>query len=345
MPTLPRRSAWFAISVLLAGCAAQDAPPSVEESASASPVRRLTHDFGVVPPAKPQRCEFRIENTSAEQWTFAQFRMGCSCTVPEITTEVIAPGSHAVVTVHYKPPGESGDDVRTVDVHFQELAAPIVQLEIQAKVREPVTVLPLRVKFLRAAHGQRLQSNLVVCNYTKSDLPDPTPTCLSNWVVVGAPRKDLLSAGDAARQQWSVPITVDTAKLTPGTHEAPVTFARGKGKNETIQIPVEVQVVPPLEPTPSQLFFGTVKPGQPISVTFVVRSNTGEPADNIQTAHDLGDQLTLTRTVATATTATWTATLTPKGTAPIRGTVTLRSTTGKAPATEMPVIARVVAHD
>lgn len=108
-------------------------------------------------------------------------------------------------------------------------------------------------------------------------------------------------------------------------------------------MPVEVQVVPPLDPSPSQLFFGTATVGKPTTVTFAVRLPASIPADTLTLAHDLGPQLTAARTGAEAGKATFTATLTPAAAGMVRGTLSVRCGDPSIPETKLAVMARVVA--
>jgi hypothetical protein len=306
----------------------------------------LKHDFGVVRPSQSVSHEFRVTNPSDSAWTFAQFRITCGCTVADISSEVIPPGGSATVTFSYRPPSEVGDDRRSIDVVFQEPSAPLVRLTVEAKAREPVSLFPVRAQLPRAMHGRPHETRVFVGNYTAADVSPPKLVGSHPWLSIGEPRTEPIPTDDpTVRQYWSVPVVVDTGRLTSGRHEGSVTLAPGQPHATGQRTVIEVEVVPPLEPNPSQLFFGTVRPGRPSSVTFSVRPCTGLTLEGVRVEHDLGSQLEITPVESGPGTATWKATLTVSAAGPVGGTVTVRAAAADVPATRLPVLARVVPDD
>jgi hypothetical protein len=119
-------------------------------------------------------------------------------------------------------------------------------------------------------------------------------------------------------------VTVAADRLAPGDHAGEVAAAEGQPHAAGLKLPVTVQVVPPLDPTPGQLFFGTAPVGKPTTVTFAVRLPAAIAADTMTLAHDLGPQMTAARTAAEPGKAHFTATLTPAAAGMLRGTLSVR---------------------
>jgi hypothetical protein len=297
----------------------------------------LTHDFGVVRPAGPLTHSFRISNPTGAAWTFERFTVSCGCTVPSASAEAVPPGGSAEVLFRYTPPAEPSDDHRSVEVVFREPAAPRLRLQVAARVRHPLTAFPVRLTLRRLPHGRPHVERVEVENTTPGDLPPPRLAGNRPWLRVGEPEPRPARPG--VRQLWAVPVTVLADALPPGEHAGTVTAAPGQAHPEGLTLPVAVQVVPPLEPTPSQLFFGTAAVGKPATVTFAVRLPADIPADSLALSHDLGKLLTTARVAAEAGRAGFTATLTPAAAGMIRGTLRVRCGDPAVPETTLPVVA------
>jgi len=331
------------------GCSVQQPSPApVEPTDELRPARTpttFTHDFGVIAPEQLVSHAFPITNTSAETWTFARFQSTCGCTVGGISTETVIAGDTALVTVRYRAPAAVGDDRRAVELYFHEASAPAFRLEVAAKARRPLTVLPTALLFPHAPGDRAVTTKLVVANYSSADVPPPRFVSPAPWVKLGDARPEPPPADDpAVRQQWSIPVILASDAATPGDHETVITPAPDVPHREGIAVPVRMTVLPPLETSPSQLFFGAVSPGRPATVTVTVRVPRGAAADDIACEHDLGPQFDLRRTLASDSTVRYAVTLTPASgaTGEVRGFVTVRCGPTGRPA-RLPVLARVTA--
>lgn len=73
--------------------------------------------------AGPMSVAFRMVNTGAEPVSIVKARASCGCTSPDYTTEPIAPGDTASVTVTYDPAGRPGRFTKYVSVSLSDGSA------------------------------------------------------------------------------------------------------------------------------------------------------------------------------------------------------------------------------
>ncbi len=321
---------------------------TVESTKTAQQVLTLEHDFGVVSPGTSTTCQMKIHNTTSTTWRFSHFRSGCGCTVGNISRQEVPAGESVVVTLSYRAPTEVHDDGRTVELYFHEPDAPMYRLQVWAKTRTPITVLPVALQFPQATGELPIKSKVWVSNYTKTDIAPPQFQCSHKWLSVGAAQPEPLPADDpAARQYWSVSVTLGVDTLEPGEHIASLSLVTSPTGASGLTVPIRVTLAAPLAPTPSQLFFGAVTPGQGKEVKFCLRIPSANAAEDLNVDHDLGGQLKVERLTSSTPICAWfkaTLTPTPGADREIRGGVTIRARNGGRP-TRIPVLASVVTNE
>ena len=325
--------------VAAASCS-RPAAPSVEGlTVTPTATRRdsngvsLTHEFGVLRPATAVSHEFTLRNDTDRAWTFKSFHTTCGCTVAEIGAEHIPPGGTTRVTVNYKCPASVGDDRRSVGVRLNETGAPPITLVVAAKVREPVSLFPILLR-VESGHDKPAMSQVEVCSYV-AGATAPTLKADADWLTIGTPQPMPIPADEPGMvAHWRVPLTLAADRLGPGDYRCELALSPAG-----VRVPVELKVAAPVAVSPGQLFFGTVKVGEPKSVTVMVRTPRGHPAGAATFAHDLGDRLKLEVVSATPLLATVRATLTPVAAGEVSGTATVG--VPGLPPTKLPVLARV----
>jgi hypothetical protein len=332
------------------GCSSGAGLPGGDVPASGPPASvgpYLKHDFGIVAPGERLTHRFRIENGSDIEWAFEQIIADCSCTVADLSQPVIAPGGDGYVDVAYTAPGGYADELRRLGVRFADAKAPLIWLEIQAKIRHPVSVLPRKVDLDWRTGGGDYEGFIEVHNYLDEPMSLASVTATEGWVVVGEPTEFREGAENGPTQVWRIPIRGEAGGLGPGEHHASLVVAVAGAESDPPPVEVNMTVARPVEPVPSRIFFGTVTRGQASrsTVGFILAPEHDEldPGEFVL-QHDLGDQLEVAL-VSGAGTGRWelTASLTPSSESPrlVKGTVTLRTIDEHFSPIEIPVLARV----
>src|SRR5690242_7424525 len=101
-------------------------------------------------------------------------------------------------------------------------------------------------------YGRAHEARVFVCNYTPAELPPPRLAGSQPWLTAGEAKPEPIPADDPAmRQYWSVPLAIDAGRLRPGKYHGELTLVPGQPYPTGPRVPVEVEVVAPLEPNPS----------------------------------------------------------------------------------------------
>jgi hypothetical protein len=96
----------------------------------------LEHDYGTITQGADGNCEFLFTNTGAQPLTLSNVKSSCGCTVPEWPKEPIAPGTKAVIKVHYDTQ-RVGPISKTITVTSTGSETPII-LKITGKIEPAV---------------------------------------------------------------------------------------------------------------------------------------------------------------------------------------------------------------
>jgi hypothetical protein len=105
-----------------------------EKAASISVVDSAVFDFGDIKEANgPVTHVFKIKNDGEIALVVTKAVASCGCTVPEHTTEPIAPGKTGEIKVTYNPTGRPGPFAKTISVYSNGKAGSYI-LTIKGKV-------------------------------------------------------------------------------------------------------------------------------------------------------------------------------------------------------------------
>lgn len=124
----------IAVGVLLvlaiAGCSARI------PQAAVSPA---DYDFGQIGPDNPVTTTFVVNNPGNGPLQIESVTTSCGCTTAQISSQIIAPGASADLTVTFDPQahaGAAGEFLRYVYLRTNDPASPEVEVEIKANVIE-----------------------------------------------------------------------------------------------------------------------------------------------------------------------------------------------------------------
>lgn len=339
---------YYAINSDLANPAARTTPGGPTEDGRGS----LFHDFGIVRPGQKVTHRFAIRNDGREPWTFQRFHSNCSCTVGNASAAVVPPGGSEYVEVTYNAPTTLGDERRKVGVQFAEQGAPFLWLEIGARVRDEISVMPGRVVLRTRAKDGITEGFFEVHNYGDRDIELASIRISETWVTEVS-RARLASDGGGSRpgreprQVWRVRLRADARGLGPGHHTATIGVVASGSDSEVKPLVVELTIPPLLEPIPSQLFLGTVRRGEPARGKVLLRLNPElrvSSADGLSVRGELPGMLKLDcRSLSDPSLWEISAVLTPDSSArkSIRGFIEVGLADESSPTVRIPVMAQV----
>ncbi len=300
------------------------------------------HDFGMVLPGQVARHRFSVTNSTNSPWTFAKLIPSCSCTVASTSAPVIAPSKTETVEVEYKAPRSNGNDRRKVGVQFAEADAPMFWLEIQARIRQPISFFPEAITLSQVGKDVT-ESFFEVHNFSTSLIELKEPRCSEPWLE--AELRPIAGTSPEVKQVWRVVVRARTRNLKPGKHTAEVLVAES-GTDFQKKVPIEVDLIAPVRPIPSRLFFGSLDRGRSVERRLSLLLSADLPGlqpSDIQIKHDLGGQLAIHSSRSSSTRLEIAATMTPAATdlKDINGTIELTFPDPALPPISIPVIAAV----
>jgi hypothetical protein len=267
------------------------------------PTINLQRDLGLLRPGESATCRVEISNTSAKDWRVRRMRRTCRCLVAEAPPPVIRAGTSESFSVSYTAPARVMDDRRQITVEMRGAGTPVIRVDIRARVRNILTVLPENL-LLHGLPGRGASGSFEAQNFDDSDWQDIAVTASPAWLT--AQVVPLATAADAAkggpRQAWRIAVAAAALPSGQTTAQGEIRVsAKGSSQELETLVPVTLHAPSAVACIPGELFFGTVAIGNASETQVTLRfSRAVEPPhpDQVVVADDLGEQLT-TEWVAT----------------------------------------------
>ena len=231
-----------------------------------------THDFGTVARGSKLRHSFRLVNSTNQEIHIASWKTKCGCTDVKVGARDIPPGTQTVIealidTTNFKDYKPSG-----LTLFLDRPTAVSVDLNLTCFIRSDVTLNPGQVDFgvVNRSKGPKLELAL---NYSGGQ---------ANWAVtemktisdhvVAELREQSRSPGGQVTYALS-------ATLRPsapvGVFKDEITLKTNDPNSPSIPVSISAVVQSNVVVSPSVINFGTVKAGQVLQKTVLVRS--GQP--------------------------------------------------------------------
>lgn len=297
----------FGLITLIAGCNEQGSKGSVAENVlisrpastpESSGIRGgAFRDLGVLSPGQRVQTEFTISNSSSRVWTVSNVAVSCSCTVAEISNEVIGPETQASVIVEYHASDEPTDQRQTILLSFREEGVEPIPLELSARVRAPLTASVKTICFDEAGMIDRPVRTVLLTNWTEDKWQSVELEGNAPWLRVKlreVPPNTVSLEDPAPLQAWKARIEVVSDNLTPADANANCVLkfwgARGSAR-PSASVYVSAFSEPPIVVEPKSLYFGKVsRDSRPSAqVRLRVRRDVADGArGNLRVEHDYG---------------------------------------------------------
>jgi hypothetical protein len=107
------------------------------------------HDFGARAAGSVIEHSFRISNTGDEPLQIRRVHAACGCTVAELQTDTIQPGSDTLIHAKLTLPTGIGPQDKTITVESNDPVSPTLVLHLKGKVTEGVKLRPESAMFGR----------------------------------------------------------------------------------------------------------------------------------------------------------------------------------------------------
>lgn len=220
----------------------------------------------------PYRAAFRLENRGDEVLILEKIRISCGCVsaVPDQT--MILPGESAAILVSARA-DQPGRRSVTVTVESNSSTRPAVPLRIQWEAIDSVQFEPPEVQFGVVREGATLRQQVTVAATEFAGHTEQDPEFDNG-------RTGFLRSSRTAPDQVTIELTAGQAS---GDHRDFITVHLDNDDTNVLHIPVTWSVQPDIRCQPTTGFAGSVRPGQQLSVAFVLTGD-GQPVEVDDTA-------------------------------------------------------------
>jgi hypothetical protein len=214
---------------------------------------------------------FRFKNNSGYELHIASVQSSCSCTIPELTKDLLKPGETAEVIARIDTRTFNGRREATVRVTIDRPVAAEVQLHVYSYIRSDVVVDPGEINFGFVDRGS-LASRKVLVSYAGR----------SDWKILDVQSaEEHLSAQIAELRrglgQVAYELTIELKSDTPaGYLKDYVILVTNDLNPEAARVPIAVEglVLAPLSVKPTFFSVGTVKPAETVTKHLVIQGKT-----------------------------------------------------------------------
>lgn len=263
----------------LAGCAespradtAQRLTDSTSQVALPDQVCDQVHDFGVVPPGFVGEHLFVVENSTKAEWALREVVEACSCTTASLEWRKLAPGESGTVKLTYHAGETPGDDLRGVELRFQQTDVPAVRLGIKAVVQPHLVAEPREISW-RAQPGERPSVDVQICS---GELPADAELELVSapeWISVELKRGRGRAAGRFQRCErgWMARVTAHSESAARERSSGVLQIGVVGDPQPSLIIPVQIAVEPRYRVIPSRAYLGAVAGGAGLTATTTVK--------------------------------------------------------------------------
>lgn len=250
----------------------------------------ITHDFGEIWDHQKVTRRFEFVNKGTEPLEITNASSTCGCTVSRIENaagEELAPGQRTFkpgdkgfVVAEFDPKRRAGQQIKPIRLFLNGSTQPQYTLEIRSMVTQVVEQDPPLV-FFRGVDkfGPRPTSDFALIGLDgtfDAEILDNAGKAMFKVEKVG---REIITEGDKAGRA-KVMFRVTALEGVPsGRHSYATTYTTTDPRVTQIDVPVSLQVLDDIAPTPSRINLGRLTPGNPFSQTFTLSSKTARNFD------------------------------------------------------------------
>jgi Protein of unknown function (DUF1573) len=229
-----------------------------------------SHDFGTVARGSKVRHSFKLVNSTNQEIHVASWQTKCGCTDVRIGARDIPPGAQTVIEAVIDTTRFTGYKPSGLTVFLDRPTAVSVDLNLSCFIRSDVTLNPGQVDFGAVNRSTRPKLELTL-TYAggRADWAVSEMKTISDHIVA-----ELREQNRSAGGQVTYLLTATLKPSAPiGFFKDEITLFTNDPSSPKIPVSVSAVVQSNVTVSPSVINFGTVKVGQSIPKTILVRSS------------------------------------------------------------------------
>ncbi len=103
------------------------------------------YDWGVIYQGETVTYEYKLSNDGDQPLSISQVKTSCGCTVAKDWPKLLAPGQSGVIQIKFNSGSRQGRNEKSIAVHSNDTARPLVKLKIHGNIKKVIDILPSQV--------------------------------------------------------------------------------------------------------------------------------------------------------------------------------------------------------
>ncbi|KAA5539875.1 DUF1573 domain-containing protein [Roseiconus nitratireducens] len=252
-------SSWFAVHD-----SASAAAPKWPDNAFA--VQK--HNFGTVAVAAKTEFRFPVFNPYNQPLHIQTVRRSCGCTTPIVETEYVQPGQTGSILARFNTDTFRGTKGADLTVVIDQPFYSEVRLRVDGYIRSDMVFHPGSIKFGSVNQGEAVRKSTRVMYAGRDDWEIADVRSNVPWLV---PSRKLTSRG-AGSCEYELTVAIREDAPT-GVFQNEIVVITNDSKRPEVPLPVSGKVSSPLSIAPQAIALGSLKPGQEVRKTLVIKGD------------------------------------------------------------------------
>jgi hypothetical protein len=232
------------------------------------------YDFGTVARGSKLHHSFKVVNTTNREIHISDWRTKCGCTDVRVGSRVVLPGTQTVVEATIDTTKFEGYKASGLTLVLDKPSYAEISLDLNCFIRSDVLLSPGQVDFGTVSRGSK---PTITLNLTYAGgQPDWSVTKSQHASSQLAAQLVLIGRSPGGHVQYQLTASLDPA-AQPGFFKDEISLFTNDPSSPRIPISVSAQIQAAVTVSPTILNLGSVKPGQELKKTILVRSNQNQP--------------------------------------------------------------------
>ncbi len=224
------------------------------------------HNFGTVAVAAKTEFRFPIYNPYTVPMHIQTVRRSCGCTTPIVETQYIEPGKTGSMLARFNTDTFRGKKGATLTVVFDKPFYTEATLRVDGYIRSDMVFYPGAIEFGTVKQGESATKSSKVLYAGRSDWDIVDVRSNVPWLV--ASKKQLQRGNGRATIELTVSVREDAPT---GSFQNEIVVLTNDTKRPEVPFSVSGNVESPLNISPQSIALGSLKPGQKVQKTLVVK--------------------------------------------------------------------------
>jgi len=227
---------------------------------------KRSHDFGTVAVAAKTEVSFPVFNPYNQPLHIRNVRRSCGCTTPVVESEYIQPGETGAILAKFNTDTFRGSKGATLTVVVDKPFYSEVRLRVDGYIRSDIVFHPGELEFGTIDRGESVSKSVRVLYAGRDDWQLVELRSNVPWLVPN--KKRVRDGGGQIEYELTVAVREDAPQ---GMFQNEIVLLTNDSKRPEVPLTVTGKVDSPLTISPQAIALGSLKPGQEVKKTLVIK--------------------------------------------------------------------------